>query len=159
MKRHHTFLAAVLLLAAAATLTGCLDDDTSPHDPTATRLLAAKINGTEWTAISPTATRIVPPAAMTVVGSGDGTQLTLNIRAAAIGTYQLGGTTHVAICRHNGTEFTTKQAGAKGNITITAYDEANKLISGNFTFTARTAAGESLTVNGGRFVNVKWAEQ
>lgn len=158
MKRHHTILAALLLLAATITLTGCLDDE-NPHDPTAARLLAANINGTDWSATSPSATRIIPPAAMTVVGSGEGTQLTLNIRAAATGTYQLGGTTHVAICRYKGAEFTTKHAGTGGTITVTGYDEATKLLSGTFTFTARNAAGENITVNNGRFVNVKWAEQ
>ena len=158
MKRHHTLLAALMLLVAAATLTGCLDDE-NPHSPTATRLLAANINGTDWSATSPSATRIVPPAATTVVGSGADIQLTLNIAAAATGTYQLGGTTHVALCRYNGKEFTTNRAGASGSITITAYDEATKLLTGTFTFTARPAAGASLTVSSGRIVNVKWAEQ
>lgn len=158
MKRHHTILAALLLLVATTTLTGCLDDE-NPHSPTATRLLAANINGTDWSATSPSATRVIPPAVTTVVGSGTDIQLTLNIGAAATGTYHLGGATHVAICRYKGKEFTTNRAGTSGTITITAYDEATKLLTGTFTFAARTADGDSITVNNGRFVDVKWAEQ
>lgn len=159
MKRHHTFLAAAaVLLAAATTLTGCLDDE-NPNDPTATRMLSAAINGTDWNATTTSATRIVPPAAMTVVGSGGGTQLTLNIGAAATGTYSLGGSEHVAICRYNGAEFATNRPNSTGTLTITAYDETKKLLSGTFSFTAYNAAGEHVTLTNGHFANVKWAEQ
>lgn len=147
----------IILLLTTATLAGCLEE-TGPDDGSAPTF-SATIAGRTWSATSPSATRIVPPNALTIIGSSStsGDYISINLRASKTGTYSLEGTTHVAVYKKDGVEYTTQNG--SGTLNVSKYDEEKKLVSGTFSFVAKSSDGSSITVSGGTFTNIKWSEQ
>jgi len=148
---------ALVLLLTTATLTGCLEE-TGPDDGS-TPSFSATIAGRTWTAESPSATRVVPPNALTIIGSSSasGDYISINLRASKTGSYSLDGTTHMAVYKKDGVEYTTQNG--SGTLNISKYDEEKKLVSGTFSFVAKSSSGSSITVSNGTFANIKWSEQ
>ncbi len=149
-----------VLIAASTLLGGCLDETAPVDGDDVAAAFGASIDGTTWTAAAPSATRVVPPNAITIVGTSTttGEYISINLRASSTGAYSFSGNQHLAICKKGGKEFTTA-AGGSGTIEVTKYDEEKKLISATFTFVAKNSAGEKVTIAEGKVTNIKWREQ
>ncbi len=158
--RKTTMMMLAMLMTASLALTGCLQGE-SPSGPGSEAVLRARINGDLWTAVLPAGTRLVPPYEITLVGSGNGNSVAINVMADAAGTYPMGGvgSESWASIRWNQKEYTTKELGCSGKVVIHEYDEDSKQLTGTFSFLAKNSLGESISVTEGTFSKVRWSEQ
>jgi|GEM_PF-4263506 len=154
----HLKLVGGLLMMAAILVTGC-DDESLLGGDGANNTITAKVNGGSWQNSSLSATRVNPPGAISIVGVGNSEQIALQISPTGVGSYPLTGAQQWASYTKLGTQYSTKQEGGSGSVTITKYDETSRLISGTFSFVARDFSGTPVNITEGSFVNVKWSEQ
>lgn len=158
--RKDLFSLMMTFLVLGTTITGCFLDD-SPSSPSVTPELLAYVNGSAWNAGMPTATRVVPPSEVTMVGAKGSDVLTINVGAGGPGTYNVGDASGAAsaILKWNNDEYTTSRPGCSGHVVVDKFDEAGRLFSGVFNFIAKNADGDSIVVTNGKFSNVHWSEQ
>jgi hypothetical protein len=152
-------LIGTALVLLATLICGC-EDDNPLSSGGADNTIAAKVDGTAWKNVDISASRVVPPGAITIVGVSAGEQISLQIRSTGTGTYSLSaGEQQWASYSKSGTQYTTTYPGGSGTLIVTKYDEANRLISGTFSFSAKSAGGGTVEITDGVFTNVRWSEQ
>lgn len=180
MKKQCTFLVVTLLGLLLVSGSCQRSSDVTPPPPVVTTAtqkgVSARINSQIWqtTAEQSTSGKAyyanrggINPNELTIIGFGSfvgvsnptsSDRITISLtNAPGVGTYQLAADNKAVYTATSGslTNYGT-DAARTGTVTITKYDLANGLLSGNFTFSA--AAGSALiTVTDGQFIDVPFA--
>jgi hypothetical protein len=139
-------------------ISSCSKDDDSAL-PTK---MSAAIGNAEWSSI--TRVTVLTDKGFVITGTSlDGKSLSITILGSTEGTYELslnsvqfGAVYKESVSTSTGDAY----AAISGEVVITNIDASSKEISGTFNFVLKKElAGESISVTGGTFTNLKYTEQ
>jgi hypothetical protein len=154
---------ALMSLAGLLTLSACKKEETPvtpPSNEPAAGAMSASIDGNSWK--SDIASGTIQNGYINITGKNNaGETITLTLNGTTKATYTLNnGTMHVGVYQKtNGSlGYTTNASGTTGGtVTVTEIDEANKTISGTFSFSAEEpSSGNKVSVTAGKFNKVKY---
>jgi len=151
MKNHA--LISILLVILVFTF-GCKKEKDETTSSAAS--FSAKVEGTLWTGSIIMASHSTSGNFTSIIATGTSPfdQIALDFAGSGTGTYSMNDDNLGSVVIGN-TSFTTLYSSSPvGQIVITKYDEANKLISGTFHFNGEDFDGKVYHVTEGKFENV-----
>ena len=148
----------LFLIAFISLVVGMASCDTNPI-VTEEKGVLAMVDGASWRSGRPSAVRVSPPGRITIAAVQGGDALYLTLKPTGVGTLDLSGDDNNASFQRSEVEYQTSLPGGSGSATITKFDPDRQLISGTFSFVAVNPGNGSVTVSGGSFRDLEWAEQ
>ena len=118
--------------------------------------ISAKVEGTLWTGSTTMATHISSRNYTAIIGAGTSPydQIVLEFIGSVAGTYVMNDNNLGSVVIGDNPFSTILSSSPVGQIVITKYDEANKLISGTFYFNGEDIDGKVYHVTEGKFENI-----
>lgn len=148
----------LLFIAFIALVVGMASCDTNPIVSEDKGVLAM-VDGASWKSGRPSAVRVSPPGRITIAAVQGGEALYLTLKPTGVGTVDLSGDDNNASFQRDDVAYQSALPGGSGSATITKFDSERQLISGTFSFVAVNPSNGSVTLSGGSFRDVQWAEQ